>query len=146
MTKYTIRHERNYAEVVYMDYLTFAASELMTGDYIEGCRWWFARGPHSYPPRDPCAFAGAKTIDGGGSIYLARAGVVPEARGQGLQRRLIQVRLRWGRSIGATSAITYTLANNLASTNNLIRCGFVRYDPENPWVTTDGVEFWRREL
>ncbi len=142
MTKCRIRHEHRDAEVAYLDSCTFAESELMTGDYIQGCRWWLAR----YPWRSPCAFAGAKTIDGGGSIYLARAGVLPYARGQGLQRRLIQVRLRWGRSIGATSAITYTLANNLASTNNLIRCGFVRYDPENPWVTTDGVEFWRREL
>jgi GNAT superfamily N-acetyltransferase len=78
-----------------------------------------------------------------GEAYLSRAGVVPEFRGHGLQKRLIRARLAWARRAGLKAAYTYTLRNP-ASANSLIACGFrsfypgPRYDVDRQW--------WRRKL
>lgn len=78
-------------------------------------------------------FAGAVRImvDGNSVVYLQRAGVLPEAQGQGLQRRLIRARERWGRSLGVDAAYTYTHHDNIASANNLIRCGYRMFQPKD---------------
>jgi GNAT superfamily N-acetyltransferase len=69
------------------------------------------------------AFAVAH-IDADGVLVLGNVGVLPEARGQGLQRRLIRVRERWGRAQNALRARTYVSADNGASLSNLMRCGW----------------------
>lgn len=59
-----------------------------------------------------------------GVIFLSRCAVVKAARGSGLQRRLIRVRLRWGKAEGAAGAWTYTTLKNYGSMVNLLKCGF----------------------
>ena len=46
---------------------------------------------------------------------------------------------------GATKMISYTSADNHASANNLIRSGYLLYEPENAWA---GPEFlyWYKPL
>ena len=78
-------------------------------------------------------------------VFLSRAGVLPEYRGKGIQKRMIQVRLWWARKIGAKHAVTYTSYDNLPSSNNLIKTGFVLFNPEWPWVGTD-YNYWIREI
>lgn len=68
------------------------------------------------------------------TVYFDRAGLKPIARGHGLHRRLINVRLRYASRLGFRRAITYCLDDNLASGNNLIKCGFQLYEPQYRWA------------
>lgn len=102
---------------------------------LQRSAWWVAG--------DGLAFAGARMLDNG-ALYLTRAGVIPSARGQGLQLRLIRARLAWGRRRGARVAITYTAVDNIASANNMIRAGFELYEPEYPWAGREML-YWRRD-
>ncbi len=90
------------------------------------------------------AFAGVRKVAGESLAYLCRAGVAPEARGQGIQRRLIRVRLAWARRHALEAAVTYTSATNTASSNNLAACGFRMYRPANPWAGEQ--LYWIKEL
>lgn len=76
--------------------------------------------------------------------YLCRAGVLPAYRGLGLHRRLIAVRLRHAAKLGWHAVVTDT-RKNCASANNLIRSGFVMYEPANPWSFTDAC-YWKKLL
>lgn len=102
----------------------------------EGHLWWVI-----YDGKTPVAYAGAKYIVAETVVYLSRAGVLESHRGKHLQRRLIRARVRWARKIGATQAITYTFVDNPASSNNLIKCGFVTYVPEWKWGGKNAI-YW----
>jgi GNAT superfamily N-acetyltransferase len=102
--------------------------------------WWIARaGKHL------AGFAGIqqshKWFDTG---YLCRAGVLPEFRGQGLQKRLIRVRLAAARRLGWKWVVTDT-RQNPASANSLIDCGFRMFTPSDPWSFKDAC-YWRIRL
>ena len=60
---------------------------------------------------------------------MHRAGVRPDARGQGLQRRLIRARVAYAKREGFPEVWTYTSNYNVASSNNLIREGFTLWAP-----------------
>jgi GNAT superfamily N-acetyltransferase len=93
--------------------------------------WWVAEMKQA--DWEPVGYAGAELVDG--VLVLTRAGVLPVARGAGLQRRLIAVRERWGRSRGAAVAQTYTHWANIQSQRSLVRCGYL---PSRYWVEDDG--------
>ena len=76
-----------------------------------------------------------------GWAYLSRAGVAPDWRGHGLQKRLIRVRLRWAKRRGLIAAYTYTV-DNPASANSLIACGFRQFRPKEFQVW----EWWKKDL
>jgi GNAT superfamily N-acetyltransferase len=76
--------------------------------------------------------------------YLCRAGVIPAARGQGLQKKLIKVRIRQAKALGWNWLITDTY-DNPASANSLISCGFKMFEPTVPWGAK-GTLYWRRKL
>ena len=102
--------------------------------------WWLAKDEG-----DIVGYCGAKAASTEASaIYLIRAGVLPEARGQGLQTRMIKSRLAWAKKKGYTSAITDTACDNIHSMRNLIAAGFVPYAPDFPWVS-DGYIHWRKD-
>jgi GNAT superfamily N-acetyltransferase len=79
-----------------------------------------------------------------GAVYLARSGVLPEARGHGLQKRLIRVRLRLARRLGYGVAYSDTITNP-HSANNLAACGFTLFEPTKGWGAK-GALYWRKEL
>lgn len=63
-------------------------------------------------------------------VFLSTAAVFPQARGAGLQRRMIAARVRWAqRQPGVDRAITYTVLHNYESMVNLLKCGFRFYRP-----------------
>jgi GNAT superfamily N-acetyltransferase len=95
---------------------------------LEGARWWLAEGPGG----EALGYAGAKLWSLDGFVYLARAGVVASARGQGLQKRLIKARVSWAKRIGAKGCYTYTIGNP-ASANSLISKGFRAWEPLYRW-------------
>lgn len=72
-----------------------------------------------------------------GVVFLSRAGLLKCARGNGLQKKMIQTRCRWAKRNGFHTAITYTVRDNAASFYNLQRCGFTLYLPENYWAGED---------
>lgn len=100
---------------------------------------WLATGPKGVP----VGYGVAVLI--AGVVYLRRAGVVPEARGVGLQRRLIRARVAWARTVGASHVETYTLPDNPWSMCSLIDCGFRPWEPPDRYAG-DGRVYWRRDL
>lgn len=68
-----------------------------------------------------------------GYVYLSYAIIMPTCREKGLQRRLIQHRLRWAKRQGAFYAVTYTLLHNYPSITNLLRCGFRFSEAPRGW-------------
>jgi len=103
--------------------------------------WWIA-----YAGKSPVAYAGlqpsSREFNTG---YLCRAGVMPEGRGHGLQRRLIKVREKCAAVHRWASVITYTHPQNVHSINNLIAAGYRAYAPA--LVFPDGSWcYWRKTI
>lgn len=104
-----------------------------------GC-WWIA----SEDGRD-IGFAGlTRTVSWVDCGYLCRAGVVPNCRGQGLQKKFIRVRIRQAKALGWKWLVTDT-TDNPASANSLIACGFKIFEPTKPWGFANTI-YWRRKL
>ena len=76
--------------------------------------------------------------------YLCRSGVMRLFRGKGIQKRLINVRARYARSVGYTHLISDT-CDNPASSNSLISQKFKIYKPSKPWGWDDAI-YWIRKL
>lgn len=118
---------------------------------IPGCAWSRDEATTLFVIKDiddhVCAYASLRTLEGidEGSAYFDRAGVAPWARGRGLQRQLIRARERWCRRHGMRIGLTYTLATNPRSSNNLMRCGWRLYSPAYAWEGR-GVLYWYREF
>jgi len=88
-------------------------------------------------------FAGlVRTVSWSDCGYLCRAGVVPNSRGQGLQKKLIHVRVRQAKALGWNWVVTDTRLNP-ASANSLISCGFKMFEPSKPWGCKDTL-YWRK--
>jgi GNAT superfamily N-acetyltransferase len=77
--------------------------------------------------------------------YFCAAGVLPSHQGQGLQKRLINVRLSRAAVLGYEWAITYTMKDNYPSINNLLACGFRAYEPRKKWAGIKDVMYWKRK-
>lgn len=102
--------------------------------------WWVASIEES-----PVGFASMRpSTRWSDAVYLCRAGVIPSMRGQGLQKRLIRVRINKARALGYRWLITDTF-NNPASANSLIGCGFKMFTPSIPWAA-DGACYWKKEI
>lgn len=93
----------------------------------------------------PVGFCAARKLKGENAVFLNRAGVLPCANGQRLQRRMILARLKWAKQIGAKHVITYVLYHNHASIVNLIKSGFRFYEPDYKWAGRD-VHYFTRSL
>lgn len=101
----------------------------------------------------PVGFCSVRKSDVKHCAFLARAGLLPQARGQKLQRRLIRVRERWARQQGLKACITYVANDNPASLINLLKCGYDIYDPwdknkagKSRLCTRDGYVYVKRHL
>lgn len=103
-----------------------------------GSYWWLA-----YMDDEPIAFAGLTPYDyiTKPAAFLSRAGVLPKARGHGIQKRLIRARERTAKKDGYNRVITYTSYDNIISANNLIKCGYLLYTPNNLWGVKNGLYF-----
>jgi len=92
--------------------------------------WWIAYDPNKVP----VAFAGLwPSVRTPGAGYLCRAGVMPQGRGKGLQRRLIKVREREARRKRWVALFSDSRPGNAHSLNNLFACGFRAFVPSTPW-------------
>ena len=108
-------------------------------DTIHGY-WWIATQDGV-----DCAFAGLICSPWWSDCgYLIRCGVVPDMRGQGLQKKFIRVRIRQAKALKMNWVITSTY-DNPASANSLIACGFKMFDPTKPWMAAH-TSYWRLKL
>lgn len=123
-------------EVRRLEASMFVVRERMNGRDFGAAAWWVVEDEYG----DLVGFAGAHLSRNGHTCVLDRSGVAVAARGNGLQRRLIEARVRWGRAQGATWASTYTAAHNYHSSNNLIACRFVLGRPFGEFL------MWRRRI
>lgn len=127
----------------YSALLTWLQLEILPGDIPatsqEG-HWWIAfDGGH------PVAFAGlyaSKQDPLGG--YLCRSGVVPQARGLRLQKRLLKVRELYAKRMGLKTLYSDTYDNPYSS-NNLIKAGFVAFDAPVRYGAV-GTNYWRKDI
>jgi len=100
--------------------------------------WWIAT-----QDGNDIGFAGlVRSVSWNDCGYLCRAGVVPAARGRGLQKQFIRVRVRQAKALGWNWVVTDTRLNP-ASANSLISCGFKMFEPSKPWGCKDTL-YWRK--
>lgn len=78
------------------------------------------------------------------TVYLARSGVLPAWRGQGLQKRMINLREKFARTKGYRWVVSDT-TDNLPSANSLISRGYKLYSPRSPWGYETTL-YWRKKL
>ena len=76
-----------------------------------------------------------------GICIFIRAWVQKKHRGKGLQKKMIDLRLKAAK--GCKAVITYTIPTNYPSANSLISKGFKLYEPSYKWAGKD-VLYWRR--
>lgn len=77
-----------------------------------------------------------------GSWYFSRVGVLAEARGQGLQRQLMQRLEQYAKRAGVKVLISTTYQNPL-SANNFVREQWMTYLPAFPWGAPDTIYWWK---
>lgn len=105
---------------------------------IDRGHWWVAFTEDG----KPVAFAGLiRSHHWVNAGYMCRAGVLPKYQGYGLQKRLIQARIRKARSLNWEWLLTDT-TENPASSNSLISMGFKLYEPKVPWAFKNSL-YWR---
>lgn len=114
--------------VLPLDEICFPVDERIS---TEDSLWWIVwhgKKPVAYAGLRPC-----KDPKNKGLAFLCRAGVLPDHRGRGLQKRLIRARERAARKLGVTRLITYCMPYNSPSINSLVSCGYRFYWPAEKW-------------
>lgn len=103
--------------------------------------WWVG-----FHDEQPVCFAGLTVYNNGRDQcgYLIRGGVQPSYRGQNLQMRLIKTREKEAKKLGLKELVTYTVLDNLPSSNNLIKCGFRLYSPSEQWG--GDANYWLKKI
>jgi GNAT superfamily N-acetyltransferase len=103
--------------------------------------WWIA-----YTEAEkPVAFGGlVRSMVWTDTGYLCRSGVLDEYTGHGLQKRLIQARIKQAKKLRWNWVITDT-TDNPASANSLINSGFKIYTPGNPWSFRNAI-YWKYKI
>ena len=122
-----------------IDLKCFPNDHKITDSWIKDCYWWFM-----FIDSRVVGYCAMRFIYRSGRkvAYFTRVGILKSHRGRGLQKRLIRARLNYAKRNNAARVVTYTLCDNCASSNNLIKCGFKTYNPIEQWAGRD-VIYWR---
>lgn len=131
--KYRIRRAISYRELeqVYaLDLLIFGISDGSLGsmDDLNGSDWWLIWDQDD----NPVGYCGVVLYDR--FAFHKRCGVIRQARGHGLQRKMLRLRENYARKNGCTTIATYVSIQNTYSANNLIKAGYIIYNPEWRWA------------
>lgn len=122
---YSIRRTEDEQTVYALHLLIFPCDEWEPSD-----AYWLVRDEHG----EPVGFCSTKYLAAEKTVFFSRAGLLPRARGNGLQRRMIQVRERWAASIEAEAIVTYVVYGNNSSLANLLKRGYLLYEPARSWA------------
>lgn len=101
---------------------------------------WFI----AYHNSKAVAYAGMTTIKPKIG-YMVRSGVLAAHRGHGLQRDLIFARIGKAIELKYNELYTFTVVDNIQSSNNIINSGFRLFTPRDKWGG-DGVNYWKLNL
>lgn len=113
--------------------------EAPQAEYDHG-HWWLA-----FDGKEPVAFAGLTPSQLGFNCgYLKRCGILPEHRGQGLQRRLIRVREARAKKNGWGRIVT-DCTDNPHSANNLFKAGYKMFTPKYGWFR-EATLYWTKTI
>src|ERR1700761_4502473 len=113
--------------------------KLTEHEFDTGC-WWLA-----YFDDEPVGFAGMVPSSNWHNVgYFKRAGVDPKHRGNGLQIRLMRVRINKARKLGYSHLIS-ECTDTVYSANNFIKAGFKIYQPSRPWAFPNSI-YWIKAL
>jgi GNAT superfamily N-acetyltransferase len=96
--------------------------------------WWVIKGDNDVIN----AYCGCLYSEG--VCIFNRAWVRKQYRGLGIQKKLIKIRLKAARGF---KVITYTTPCNIPSANNLIKAGFILYNPEYKYAGS-GMLYFRK--
>ena len=77
--------------------------------------------------------------------YLIRSGLKPSFRGNGLQKSMINLRVKWAKNNDYSFIVTDTATHNFPSINNLIACRFKMFSPAYPWAGKSQL-YWYKGL
>lgn len=121
-----IRRTDNTAEIAELDRLYISGTPLSDVE-LEDSQWWIAE-EHNIV----LGFCGARIVND--ECFLIRSAVCVGARGRGLQKRFIRLRIRWARAQGVSRAHTYVHVTNIPSMRSLINCGFRPFKYEDSFV------------
>jgi len=72
---------------------------------------------------------------------FVRAWVARSHRNKGIHKKLIRVRMISAQNKKCKSIVTYTVRNNYASANNLIKAGFLLHNPMYAYAGSDVMYF-----
>lgn len=130
--KYTIRKaktDRHMEQIFALDLLCFASEEGALGSIedLTGSDWWIAWDESG----DPVGYGGVVIYED--FAIHKRCGVLPCARKQGLQKKMLKVRETYAKKQGCEVICTYVSVENPISANNLIKVGYRAYVPEWQW-------------
>lgn len=94
----------------------------LTDKELDASEWWVAT-----LDKEPVALAGIQLDIENNRAFLNRGLVLPQARGGGLQKRLIRVRKNYARASGIDRCYSYVWSGNIPSLRSLLACGFKPY-------------------
>ncbi len=123
---------------------TLALAKDLNSFYFPGCqlpKWDRSYVWLVYSNEEVAGFATMRRIEGEKYGYLERVAILRKFRGQGLQKKLIDVRVRYAKVLGWKGVLTYTVADNYPSINSLMHKGFSIYSPEWAWAGRDVLYF-----
>lgn len=92
---------------------------------------------------EPVGFLYAEPMTDG-SLYFSRVGVMPAARGKGIQRQLMSLMYSRAKREGYRVLVSTTYQNP-PSANNFVREQWMTYMPATPWGASDTI-YWFKEL
>lgn len=107
-------------------------------DFTEGDQHWIV-----WDEGRPVGFCSLRPLDYG-IVFLNWAGLLREAQGKGLHKRMIRVRERWCRANNKESIITYTTVDNIQSARNLLKLKYELFLPEYPWAGKNFLYFHKK--
>lgn len=124
--------------------IMYLQSKCLPGDTpmeVDHGHWWIVYTEEG----KPVGFAGlTRSAQWSNAGYMCRAGVLTAYQGHGLQKRLIQARVRKARTLKWRWLLTDT-TDNPASSNSLIALGFRLYIPSIPWAFKNSL-YWRLDI
>lgn len=129
----------------WMDAICFPEYEAFDFD---GAEWLLVERPHRLGQKNfTVGYCGWRMLTEGIGELL-RAGVLPDWRGEGIQKYMIGYRESLMKRKGAKIALTTTAQDNFRSMNNLIACGYLTCKSHD-WPMVDALEgsvFWKKVL
>lgn len=108
--------------IVELDRVCFPLDAVVQHKELDDSVWWLATADGV-----AVGYAGLLVEADKKRSYLHRFGVLPDARGHGLQKRLIRTCVKASRRFLVERAYTYVHAANTPSLRAFVQCGFLPY-------------------